>query len=167
MVGYFLLGLLALMTGSAHRCSLVHLLDFTSENILNVMRAANVLYLSLWILNMISIMVAVRPLPRMLLFVSYFSFYMISPLIFVFIRDPGQALGVAYLWWYGLCAFLILRRTESWKTKGRSLVLGLLMPFYFAFLLLVPRTVGFTRFVLGRIQGKYMSPVLSRQKPEW
>jgi len=138
----------------------------TSEYVLAVLTSTHCVYLLLWAINVVSICLSMKSRLRSVpLFILYFTFYMATPIVSSVTSDFGQLLGFTYLWWYALCAFLIMLGTESPETKIRSLVLALLMPLYFALLFALPRTVGFVRYILGRMQGKYSKLKEVRRSP--
>ena len=154
MLGLFLVLLLMFMRN----------LDLTFSNFfvsrlndmtLEILRATSWLYILLWLINTILIGLTIRSFSYGLLFIFYFTYYMATPLIPLMTGSFEQALGVTYLWWYAPCIFLILISIDSRETKSRALILGLLLPFYFAFLLTIPRTIGFIQYILGRMRGRY------------
>jgi len=130
-----------------------------NDSILSILQSTSWIYLLLWLFTVLSIFQALLPHPHTILnglrLVLYFTFYMATPLIPLISTSFGQMIGATYLWWYSLCAVLILISTETWETKLRSLLLSFLMPFYFAVLFVFPRTLGFIKYIVGRVQGKY------------
>lgn len=71
----------------------------------------------------------------------------------------GTALIFSYWLWYGACAFLIIYRARYSREPAaetlRQLAYAALMPFYYGFLLIVPRTLGFGLYLWRRLRGSY------------
>ena len=158
MIGIFLTFILVLVKGLdfvPHGTLLSDVNNFVQA----MLHATSWVYLILWILN-VGLIIRALQAPRKILtnglmLTIYFTFYMATPLVPLITTDFGQMMAITYLWWYSLCAILILFGTELWTVKVRSLLLGFLMPFYFAFLLVFPRSLGFMKYILRRAQGKY------------
>lgn len=127
--------------------------------VLGILQSTGWIYLLLWLFSMGLIIRALPTFPKPflngLMLTTYFTFYMATPLIPLITTDFGKMMALTYLWWYGLCAILILISTELWETKARSLLLSFLMPFYFAFLFIFPRTIGFIKYFSRSSQGEY------------
>ncbi|MEO8393864.1 MAG: TIR domain-containing protein [Chloroflexota bacterium] len=115
---------------------------------------------------------------RKLGFIIYSLFYMLISCIVVLLPSPifervrealhmfpglilysfwGSSLVFTYFLWYGVCAFLILYRAtysgETWTETIKLLAYSLLMPLYYGFLLAIPRTVGFGRYIWKIVWG--------------
>jgi len=147
---------------------------YLNEFVLRVLRNTSVVYIILWLLNTVSIILAScsvwrsigkwRLIKKVFLWFFYFTCYMATPLIPLVVSDFGQALGFTYLWWYAFCAIMILLGSEPWRDKVRWLIWGLLMPFYYAFLLALPRTLGFGIYITGRILNSCKKLLKSEEK---
>ncbi|MBN1993127.1 MAG: glycosyltransferase family 2 protein [Anaerolineae bacterium] len=131
----------------------ISLLSETATNtFINLLRITSLIYLALWLLNIIALIFS-TPNLQGLRFGLYFTLYLALPL-FPFLRgteDIGRALGLTYLWWYIFCAILILYGKERKRVKILWLIFGVIMPIYFAFLVIFPRTIGFLKYGLARL----------------
>jgi len=159
-VGILLTSILVIV-GSFCYCTLPGgiLIPKINDLILTTLQSTSWIYIFLWLFNIWLILRASRmfqnPYNNGLMLIVYFTFYMATPLISLITLDFGKMMAITYLWWYSLCAILILNSTEALTTKLHSLILSLLMPFYFAFLFVFPRSFGFMKYFLNRIQGRY------------
>ena len=147
-----------------------------AENGLYALKLLTGLYLLLWFLNLVSIVYSEWPnIRRILMWFCYFTVYMAIPALFLFllsfnlltventktIEDMfdlwGDGLILSYLMWFGLCILIIAVSVENRLTKLKFCVRALWMPFYFLWILAIPRTVGFSMYILSSVT-KFFRP---------